>query len=206
MNPEGVAAILTAAGASTRMGESKALLDWGELPLLQHQVEVLLQAGLGDIVVVLGDEAPRIEAAVRWPARVRRIRNSRVDRGRSESLRLGFEALQDQPEAILVVAVDQPLSGDVLSKLLAAFDPERESFAQPSFSGLRSHPVLFAGRLLAELQRIDEATRGLRAVTRRHASERLDVTLEGVPSPEFNTPAEYRAAIALVPPGSRLLP
>lgn len=195
MNPERVAAILTAAGRSTRMGYTKALLDWGGKPLLQHQVELLAGAGIGEIVVVLGDEAERLEAAIPWSERVRRIRNPRVDLGRSESLKLGFEAIQGQPDALLVVGADQPLRANVLSRLLEAFDPNRNTFAQPCFSGNRSHPVLFAGHLLPELKRIEEETQGLRAVTHRHASGRLEVGMEGKPTPEFNTPEEYQAAI-----------
>lgn len=195
MNPEGVAAILTAAGRSTRMGYNKALLDWGGIPLLQHQVELLAGSGVGEIVVVLGDEAERIEAAIRWPVRIRRIRNPRVDRGRTESLKLGFEAIQGQPDALLVVGADQPLRADVLSRLLEAFEPTRNTFAQPSFCGVRSHPVLFAGHLLPEIKRIEEETQGLRAVTHRHAAGRLEVGMEGKPTPEFNTPEEYQEAI-----------
>lgn len=195
MKPERVTAILTAAGRSSRMCTPKALLDWGGIPLIQHQAEILRRAGLGEIIVVLGDAAAAIEDTVTWPREVLRIKNPRVDLGRAESLRLGFDALRGQPDALLVVGVDQPLRLDTVIELIRAFSPERDAFAQPCFSGRRSHPVLFAVQLLPELKQINEETQGLRAVTHRHAAGRLDVSMDGEPTPEFNTPEEYQRAL-----------
>jgi len=58
------AGLLLAAGESTRMGQSKPLLDWGGEVLVVYQVRQLLDAGLERIVVVLGDRAETVAAAL----------------------------------------------------------------------------------------------------------------------------------------------
>jgi CTP:molybdopterin cytidylyltransferase MocA len=52
-------AILLAAGESTRMGQPKALLPWGDVTLIEYQVRELRAAGVDDVVVVLGHAAAR---------------------------------------------------------------------------------------------------------------------------------------------------
>ena len=54
-----VVAIVLAAGASRRFGSPKLLAALGGRPVLQHVLDAAADAGLGDVVVVLGDEAPR---------------------------------------------------------------------------------------------------------------------------------------------------
>ena len=59
-----VAAIVLAAGESTRMGELKALLPWGSTNLLGHAIASVVEAGYAPVVVVLGHEAERLQAEV----------------------------------------------------------------------------------------------------------------------------------------------
>src|SRR4051794_41973631 len=61
-----VVAIVLAAGAATRFGSPKQLARLDERPLLQHPLDALAAAGLRDVVVVLGDEAPAVESAIAW--------------------------------------------------------------------------------------------------------------------------------------------
>ncbi len=64
------AAILLAAGESTRMGTLKALLPWGGVTLIEYQVGELAAAGVEDIVVVLGHAAEEVRGRVPPPGRV----------------------------------------------------------------------------------------------------------------------------------------
>jgi molybdenum cofactor cytidylyltransferase len=80
-----IAAILLAAGESTRMGRLKQLLPWDGTPLIAWQVGQLQEAGADDVVVVLGHEAEQIRSAVPEPARV--VINPDYKQGRATSLR-----------------------------------------------------------------------------------------------------------------------
>lgn len=183
-----VAAVVTAAGLSTRMGRPKALLDWHGQPLVAHQVDAL--SGLGQVMVVLGHEAEAIGRAVPAVPGVRVVLNRGYETGRVSSLLAGLRAIEAPVEAVLVVGVDQPLASGLVKALLAGWD-ERRPMAAPTYDGRRGHPVLFRGDLLAELLAIREETQGLRAVTARYREARQEVP---VPFPEvlwdLNTPED----------------
>lgn len=189
IDPRRSAAVITAAGLSSRMGQPKALLDWNGLPLAQHQLDGL--AGWGEVVLVLGHEAARIAAALRLPANARAIVHAGYRAGRASSLRAGFAALRGPVESILVVGVDQPLAPAGLAALVATATPA-DAIAMPTWKGRRGHPVLFAGRLIDELLAIREEDEGLRAVVRRHPARLVPV--DG-PFWDLNLPEDHAAAL-----------
>ncbi len=182
------AAVVTAAGLSSRMGRLKALLDWNGVPLLQHQLDCLRD--WGEVCVVLGHEAAQIQERLILPDNAKLVVHPGYREGRASSLRAGFEALESAPEALLVVGVDQPLEARCLDVLISAMQSE-DAIAIPVSEGRRGHPVLFAGRLLDELKAIREEDAGLRAVVRRHPVRQVPV-----PGPfwDLNRPEDYAAA------------
>lgn len=190
IDPARSAAVVTAAGTSSRMGRSKALLDWNGVSLAQHQLDSLV--GWGEVVLVLGYEAERILGGLRLPENTRAVVHATYHEGRASSLRAGFAALTRPPATILVVGVDQPLDPPSLATLLAEATPS-DAIAVPTSGGRRGHPVLFAGALLDDLLAIREEDEGLRAVLRRHP-----VRLIPVPGPfwDLNRPEDYAAARA----------
>lgn len=105
---ETVTAIVLAAGAGTRFGGGKLLAPIGGRPVLQHVLDALARAGVGDVVVVIGDDLDAIEAAIAWRSE-RRVRNPDPGRGLSSSLRVGLDAVGDDAHAALIALGDQPL-------------------------------------------------------------------------------------------------
>ena len=89
-----IVALVLAAGAGSRFGGGKLLASLEGRPVLQHVLDRLADAGLGDVVVVLGGDASAIEEAIDW-RRERRVRNPDPGRGLSSSVRIGIEALGD---------------------------------------------------------------------------------------------------------------
>lgn len=209
--PPRVAALVTAAGASSRMGGAhKALLPWGAGPLVAHQVRTLaarLGGSRASIVVVVGARGDEVARAVPPPGLV--VVNERWREGRSTSLAAGLRALQQleqleqleqghrgRSEAVLVVAVDQPLHAATVAALLDAFDPARHALAVPSYQGRRGHPVVLSARLWSELVRVEDEPEGLRTIVRRHASQRLEVPVGHPVRWDLNTPEDYARARA----------
>ena len=184
---------MTAAGASSRMGSPKALVDWHGRPLVAHQAAVL--ADLRDVVVVLGADAERIAAAAPLPAPARYVVHPGWAAGRSSSLEAGARALPDDARAVLVCAVDQPLTGATVAALLAAFDPAAHDLAQPLAAGRPGHPLLLSGALLPELRRASAYATGLRDIvqTARARGVLVPVDDAGVHA-DLNTPDALRAA------------
>ena len=104
-----VAAILLAAGGSTRMGQPKALLPLGAGTVLSTVAERVLESGIDRLVLVLGHEAERVRAGARLPQdpRLSIVVHPGWALGMASSLQAGLEASEDA-DAVLVVLGDQP--------------------------------------------------------------------------------------------------
>lgn len=194
-----VAAIVLAAGESTRMGRPKPLLDWGGKPLLQHQIDELSGAGCDPLVVVLGNQAPTVRAAITCDAPCRIVVNAAYRNGRASSLRAGAAVLPDERDAVVVTSVDGPCSADTVQRLITAWreQPGSRDIVVPSFEGKNGHPALFGGALLGELREVQEATEGLRAVRRAHADTTRFLNVDDpFVTLNLNTPEAYEAARA----------
>lgn len=184
LDPAWCAAVLTAAGASRRMGTPKALVRYRDRPLLLHQLEAL--EGFGQRIVVLGNGATEIREAVTLPPEVVVVENPDWEQGRSGSLRRGFGAVSRSAGAILVSGVDQPLDPAVIALLLAALDPSEQAYAVPLVGERAGHPILFAGALLPILVELGDAET-LRDVAARYRDAALRVPVSSdLPLKDFN--------------------
>ena len=174
-----IAAILLAAGESTRMGEQKALLPWRGATLIAYQLEQLLAVPeIAEIIVVTGHEPARIAEIARGYERTIVAHNAAYATGKVSSIKRGLEAVSDQADGVLLIAVDQPRPADVLRAILSAHVASRAAITAPIHGGRWGHPVVFARTLRDELARIEEATLGVRAVMERHAGEIKEITID----------------------------
>ncbi len=189
-----ISGIVLAAGLSTRMGEPKALLDWGGEPLLSYQVHQLKEAGCDEVIVVVGHRSDEIQRAIRrLPCRI--MLNSRFQMGRAWSLRLGARAVSRDAEAIVVLNVDQPRPAALIRRLL---DEHRQEFAatRPEHDGHGGHPVVISGWLRDEMLVATDEDEGLRGILRRHANKIHGVAAGADSLVDINTPEDYREALA----------
>jgi molybdenum cofactor cytidylyltransferase len=142
MRDETVGLVL-AAGAGSRFGGGKLLATIGGRPVLQHVLDALAAAGVGEVVVVLGMDAAAVEAAITWRGE-RRVVNPAPERGLSSSLQVGFEAIGQTAGAVLVALGDQPLvSVEVIRSLLDAPLTPNRPIVVPAYADERGrNPVL----------------------------------------------------------------
>ena len=158
---EVTAAIILAAGASTRMGVPKANLSFREGTFLTHLCD-RLSAFCQPVIVVLGAHAPDI---VRPPA-AQVVVNQSWSAGQLSSLRSGLLALPPGVTAILYTLVDHP---DPLPSTLESLLKSPGKIAVPTFHGRRGHPVKFAPELRKEF--LDPTAATAKEVFRHHAAE-----------------------------------
>ena len=194
-----IAAVLLAAGESTRMGEPKALLPWGAQPLIAHQVSALHEAGYAPLVVVLGHGAERVAEALPDHITLDVAINARYEQGRTTSIVLGvLRLIEAGVDGVVIASVDQPRSAGMLRTLREAFERERPQIAVPSLDGRPGHPPLFSGGLLPELLQVTEETEGLRQVMRNFHDGRLLVPVDDpLTLTNLNTQDDYEAALKL---------
>ena len=193
-----IAAVILAAGASTRFGQPKQLLDWGGVPLLAHVADVALSAKLAPVIVVLGCQAEAASAALGMATKERRrgtvqtVMNWRWKEGMSTSVQVGLAALPPETDAAIFLQCDQPLiTADLLRILVTRFEETSAPIVHPTHAGQRSTPVLFARHLFPELAAIT-GDEGGRSLITRYAQNVATVEVTDPDAlADVDTPAEY---------------
>lgn len=138
-----ISGVILAAGTSSRLGRPKQLLELGGKPALQHAIDLAASAGLDEVVVVLGHEAPRIRAAVRLPPFGRAVINPNYASGQASSLRAGLEAVGAGAEAAVVLLGDQPgVDPRTIGTVLDAWRAVGGGMARAVYGGTPGHPVI----------------------------------------------------------------
>lgn len=181
------AAIVLAAGAGTRFGGGKLMASIGGRSVLQRVLDTLAAADLGDVIVVLGDDADAIEASIDWRSE-RRVRNPDPGRGLSSSLRVGIEAVGDDTVAALVALGDQPLVpiAAIRAMLDARTDPSRPVVV-PVYQGDHGRNPVLLRRAAFGLVAEAEGDRGLGPVIAAHPELVTEVAVTGT-NPDLDTP------------------
>jgi molybdenum cofactor cytidylyltransferase len=177
-----VAAIILAAGKSTRMGEPKQLLRLGERTVLERTLENVRAAGVDEIVLVLGSSAATIQRQL--PAStfegLKVVVNQAYGQGMASSLREGLAALPPHIDAALIVLADQPfIRPETLDQIV---DRHRLSNAQiviPMYKGFRGNPVLLDRSVFADVMALDGDV-GCRAIFGGHVEGIVKVEVEDV--------------------------
>ena len=145
-----LAAVILAAGQSSRMGRQKLMMTIGENTLLERAVGPTLKAGFREIVVVTDSHSGRI--AEQLPPSVRIVANPQSPMGISTSLRTGILAVSHCTQAIVFVLGDQPfITADVYRSLIEHYRQSLKALTYPIYQGQRGNPVLFDRRLFEDL-------------------------------------------------------
>ena len=204
-----VPAIVLAAGRSSRMGRSKALLpiDGGRETFLTRILSTLRAADVDDVLVVVGHQAADVRrsvAALDYPVRV--IENPRFELGQLSSLQAGLLAA-DRPgvRGVLVTLVDVPLvsAGTVRLVLDTYRRTPSAAVVRPAIGGRHGHPVVFDRALFDDLRAADPAL-GAKPVVRKHAGATINVEVrdEGA-CQDIDTREDYERLIGEWPgPGA----
>jgi molybdenum cofactor cytidylyltransferase len=137
-----VAGLVLAAGASTRMGANKMLLEVGGESLLRRGVRSALAAGLDPVVVVLGHDAGQARRALdALPCRI--ALNAEPARGLGSSLATGIAALPPAADAAVVVLPDMPrVTAEMIATLVARWRETGAALVVSEYGGTVAAPVL----------------------------------------------------------------
>jgi len=145
-----VAGIVLAAGAATRFGGPKQAL------LVPEVVERMAAAGLAGVLVVTGAHPVETAAPI--------VRCPEWERGPGASLKCGLRALGDAVDAAVVALADGPdLSPAAVQRVIEVWQESGAEVVAATYDGNRSHPVLLARSVWAEIP--DEGARSLPALT-----------------------------------------
>jgi CTP:molybdopterin cytidylyltransferase MocA/pimeloyl-ACP methyl ester carboxylesterase len=147
-----IAAIILAAGGSTRFGSPKQLAEFRGENLVHRAARSASEAGLSPIIVVAGDETQDIRQLIAAIPGVVVVANRDWASGQASSVRVGIEsAMSAGADAALIMLADQPLiDSGCLRSLISRFDSKHEIVAA-SYSETIGAPALFSSRFFPEL-------------------------------------------------------
>lgn len=196
--PITAAAIILAAGDSSRMGSPKALLDWHGRPLLEHVLGTAHEGGCGKLFVVLGRDADVIRKGAKLEG-VTVLVNHEPVRGQVSSIQLGMQSLDFSTDCCLVWPVDCPLveAGDVraLIETYAGWRASLMRIFMPTYQGERGHPMLVDIGFRQPFMELKDGE------TARKVIEDNPTQVKEVPTDnpgvltDIDTPEEYEAAL-----------
>jgi CTP:molybdopterin cytidylyltransferase MocA len=181
------------------MGRAKATLPvGGGHTFLTRIVRTFLDAGVDDVIVVVGHDAEQIARSFSvsgLPARF--VVNREYDKGQLSSLLAGINAL-DRPgvSAVLVTLVDVPLvSASTVRTVIDTYRRSRAPIVRPTSGDRHGHPLLIDRALFGVLRAADPAT-GAKPIVRAHASAAGDIAVddEGAYT-DIDTEDDYRKTI-----------
>jgi molybdenum cofactor cytidylyltransferase len=193
-------ALVLAAGASRRFGSTKLLAPLDGRPVLQHVLDAVAAAsagaaGLGEVVVVLGDEARAIETAMAGRIE-RRVVNPRPVDGLSSSLRVGLDAAAEDAaaDAVLVLLGDQPrVRPDVIGAVLAAAEKATRPIVRVRYAGDGAPNPVLVRRAAWALAAGLAGDRGLGPLLEERPELVASVAVAGT-NPDIDTPEDLAHA------------
>ena len=175
-----VAAIVLAAGRSTRMGAvNKMLAEIGGKPLVRIAAEQAIASHAQPVIVVTGHEREKVGAALKGLP-VRLVHNKDFAEGLGTSLKTGIGAVPEEADAAIVCLGDMPqVDVALINRLIAAFDPERGALVVvPNIEGRRGNPVVWSRRFFHDLMSI-QGDVGARHLIGNYAEAVVEVPVAG---------------------------
>jgi molybdenum cofactor cytidylyltransferase len=158
-SPARIAALLLAAGSSSRLGTNKLLVELGGEPLIRRAARRALAAGLDPVIAVLGYEAKRIRGALQGLP-VTLVGNPRHAEGMPASVHAGLAAVPDTCAAAMVLLPDMPLvTAPMLSELAERFRATGAPLVISLYGEAAAPPTLYARALFPALLAAPEGGR-----------------------------------------------
>jgi molybdenum cofactor cytidylyltransferase len=193
--PERIAAVVLAAGTSSRMGQNKLLLELGGQSLVRRAVRAAALGGLDPVIVVLGHQAERVRAELDGLPCVP-LTNPDYGAGVRSSLQAGVTRAAAEAGALVVVLADMPfVTAEMIAALIRRYREERPPLVASHYGEVQAPPTLYDRSLFDELLTIP-GERCAKMVVRRHRDRAAVVAWPEAALRDIDVPEDYEGARA----------
>jgi molybdenum cofactor cytidylyltransferase len=184
-----ISGIVLAAGEATRFGSLKQIRDIDGLPMAQHAIRALEEAGISEVIVVTGHEAETVEASLSLPELGRFVRNPRYKEGQASSLAAALHEMSDDSEGAVVLMADQPgVSADVVGALVWNFTSSRAKIVRAVYRD-GPGPALLSREIYAEAGHL-HGDAGARILIASHPDWVQEVAIDADVPRDIDTPRD----------------
>jgi molybdenum cofactor cytidylyltransferase len=189
-----IAAVILAAGESSRMGQPKALLPIDGETFIERIVGAFKKTSAAKIIVILGHNAAEMKGRLEHlPVEI--LVNPDYKLGQLSSLQVAVRHLEKEPgcEGMIVHLVDHPyIDAKLAETMIERFSTSGKLIVVPRYNGKRGHPVIFSRKLFSELLAAP-MDQGAKVVVNAHRDDTLEIDTEneGV-TVDIDTPELYR--------------
>ena len=202
MSEANVAAVILAAGSSTRMGQNKLLLALDGETVVRRALRAARDAGLDPVVVVLGHEAERVRAEIAELPCVS-IVNPHHAAGKGTSLQAGIGEVSSgsRAGAAVVILADMPfVTAPMLVAVVARHRASGASMVISRYGEVNAPPILYSRALFAELLALPGEACG-KEMIRRHKPEAEVVRWPEEALSDIDLPDDYHRILARLAAG-----
>ncbi|MYA72210.1 nucleotidyltransferase family protein [Candidatus Poribacteria bacterium] len=172
-----VTGILLAAGLSTRMGEPKQLLPFGDNTIVETAVDNMLGANFDEVIVVVGHHASEVEKQL-GTRPIKTVFNPNYREGMLTSAQIGIRALEAS-DAFALMLVDQPfITSTLIDQVVDAYQRTEKGIALPSYNYKRGHPVIFDQKYAIDILALTPESDGVRTLFKKYGDDIHYVTVD----------------------------
>lgn len=185
--------VIISAGYSSRMGDFKPLLKFGEKTALEVLVETYIQCGIEDIVVVLGYRAEDIIEKLRH-LKVKWTINEDYKDGMYSSIKVGIMKIDKDSIGFFLNPVDIPIiKTSTIESLKLEYSKGEKDIIYPVFNGRRGHPPLISSIYIKHILEDSSSSHGLKGLLSLYekSSSEVSVIDFGIVK-DMDTPADYK--------------
>lgn len=185
-----VAALILAAGGSSRMGRPKALLQIGSETFIRRVLGAARQQGLSPLVVVTAPQDDRLAAELEGEESIV-VTNPAWREGLASSIAAGIASIGEGAAGVMILLADQPgVRAEHLEALLRAFHAGADPVAT-AYGATPGVPAIFGPSWFERLSRL-EGDRGAKALLIETGAERITPLSQ---IRDIDTPDDYNALL-----------
>lgn len=184
-----ITGVVLAAGSSSRFGRTKQLEPHHGAALVQYPIDALEEAGVDEIVVVVGHEARAVGDALRLPTNARVVENLAHSQGQATSLAAALRSADERSDGAVVLLADQPgITAEHVRALIGAFEDRPSKIVRLRFRD-GPGPALLGRDVWPAVMQL-EGDVGARDLIEANAGDVREVLLDDALPPDIDTPED----------------